>query len=76
MRSGIPPVPESTELLCLVVIALGLVAVVVDTLAGPAAAPAGCGLVLLGVFAVPASLSATLLPWWAFTAGALGSHCC
>ncbi|MGH3979444.1 MAG: transglutaminase TgpA family protein [Pseudonocardiaceae bacterium] len=72
VRFGVPPVPETTELLCLVVIALGLVAVAVDTLAISAAAPAASGLVLLGVFAVPASLADELLPWWTFMLGAVG----
>jgi transglutaminase-like putative cysteine protease len=69
---GIPPVPESTELLCLVVVAFGLVAIAVDTLAVSAAAPAASGLVLVGVVMVPTALSDRLLPWWSFALGALG----
>ncbi|MGH3999560.1 MAG: transglutaminaseTgpA domain-containing protein, partial [Pseudonocardiaceae bacterium] len=72
VRDGIPPVPESTELLCLVVVAVGLVAIAVDTLAVSATAPAASGVVLLGVVAVPAALSDQLLPWWSFALGALG----
>jgi len=69
---SVPPVPATTELLCLVVVAVGLVAVLVDTLAVAAAAPAASGLVLLCVVAVPASLADELLPWWTFALGALG----
>ncbi|MQA14461.1 MAG: hypothetical protein GEV09_09890 [Pseudonocardiaceae bacterium] len=72
IRVGVAPVAETTELLCLVVIALGLVAVLVDTLAVSAAAPAAAGLALLCVVAVPASLADELLPWWTFALGALG----
>jgi transglutaminase-like putative cysteine protease len=69
---GVPPVPESTELLCLVVMALGLVTLAVDTVAVSMAAPAASGLVLLCVLAVPASLDDRLLPWWSFALGVLG----
>ncbi|MGH3885853.1 MAG: transglutaminase TgpA family protein [Pseudonocardiaceae bacterium] len=72
IRDGMPPVPESAELLCLVVVAFGLVAIAVDTLAVSAAAPATSGLVLVGVVVVPAALSDRLLPWWSFVLGALG----
>jgi hypothetical protein len=72
IRVGLPPLPESTELLCLVVVAVGLVAVVVHTLAVSAAAPACAGLVLLCVVTVPAVVSDQLLPWWSFALGALG----
>ncbi|MGH3751259.1 MAG: transglutaminaseTgpA domain-containing protein [Pseudonocardiaceae bacterium] len=72
IRIGVPPVPASTELLCLVVLALGLAAIAVDTLAISAAVPATSGLVLLCVVAVPAALSDQLLPWWSFVLGATG----
>ncbi|MCT2585214.1 transglutaminase domain-containing protein [Actinophytocola sp. S1-96] len=71
VRTGVPPVEPSTAVLCLVVIAIGLVAVLVDTLAVSAGTPAACGLVLLCVYAVPASLADELLPWWAFVLGAM-----
>ncbi|OLR94699.1 hypothetical protein BJP25_10320 [Actinokineospora bangkokensis] len=71
VRVGVPPVDASAPVLCLVVIAIGLVAVLVDTLAVAAGAPAACGLVLLCVYAVPASLADDLLPWWSFVLGAL-----
>ncbi|RLK62178.1 transglutaminaseTgpA domain-containing protein [Actinokineospora cianjurensis] len=70
VRTGVPPVAETRPVLCLVVIAIGLVAVLVDTLAVAAGAPAACGLVLLCVYAVPASLADELLPWWSFVLGA------
>ncbi|HVK19855.1 MAG TPA: DUF3488 and transglutaminase-like domain-containing protein [Actinokineospora sp.] len=70
VQLGVPPVPATAPMLCLVVIAIGLVAVLVDTLAVSAGAPAACGLVLLCVYAVPASLADDLLPWWSFVLGA------
>lgn len=70
VRVGVPPVPPTTPVLCLVVIAIGLVAVLVDTLAVAAGTPAACGLVLLCVYAVPASLADEMLPWWSFVLGA------
>lgn len=71
VRTGVPPVPATQAVLCLVVIAIGLVAVLVDTLAVSAGTPAACGLVLLCVYAVPASLADEMLPWWAFVLGAM-----
>jgi len=71
VRTGVPPVAATPAVLCLVVIAIGLVAVLVDTLAVSAGTPAACGLVLLCVYAVPASLADELLPWWAFVLGAM-----
>ncbi|MGO1049868.1 transglutaminase family protein [Crossiella sp. CA198] len=72
VQTGVAPVTATAAMLCLVCVALGLVAIVVDTLAVAAAAPAASGLVLLCVFAVPASLADELLPWWSFAAGAAG----
>jgi transglutaminase-like putative cysteine protease len=71
VRTGVPPVPATQAVLCLVVIAIGLVSVLVDTLAVSAGTPAASGLVLLCVYAVPASLADQMLPWWAFVLGAL-----
>ncbi|WP_156756860.1 transglutaminase family protein [Actinokineospora pegani] len=71
VQVGVPPVEAATPVLCLVVIAIGLVAVLVDTLAVAAGAPAACGLVLLCVYAVPASLADEMLPWWSFVLGAV-----
>ena len=70
VQTGVPPVEPTTPILCLVVIAIGLVAVLVDSLAVAAATPAAAGLVLLCVYAVPASLSDDMLPWWSFLLGA------
>ncbi|MFC7616784.1 DUF3488 and DUF4129 domain-containing transglutaminase family protein [Actinokineospora soli] len=69
VRVGVPPVPATTPVLCLVVIAIGLVGVLVDTLAVAAGTPAASGLVLLCVYAVPASLADEMLPWWSFVLG-------
>jgi transglutaminase-like putative cysteine protease len=71
VQTGVPPVDATPAVLCLVVIAIGLVAVLVDTLAVSAGTPAACGLVLLCVYAVPASLADEMLPWWAFVLGAI-----
>ncbi|SHF34141.1 transglutaminase family protein [Streptoalloteichus hindustanus] len=71
VRVGVPPVASTAAMMCLVTVAVGLVAIVVDTLAVGAEAPAASGLVLLCVFAVPASLADELLPWWSFVLGAL-----
>lgn len=72
VESGVPPVEATPEMLLLITFALGLVAVVVDFIAVSARAPAAAGLVLLCVFAVPASVSDGLLPWWTFVLGAGG----
>ena len=72
IRVGLPPLPESTELLCLIVAAVGLVAVVVDFLAVSLAVPACAGLVLLSVLIVPAVVSDRMLPWWSFVLCAVG----
>jgi transglutaminase-like putative cysteine protease len=70
VRTGVPPVDATAAVLCLVVLAIGLVSVLVDTLAVAAGTPAACGLVLLCVYAVPASLAIDMLPWWSFVLGA------
>jgi len=72
VQTGVPPVDATTEMLLLITVGLGLVAVVVDAVAVTAAAPAAAGLVLLCVFAVPASVADGMLPWWSFVAGAAG----
>lgn len=72
VRVGIAPVPTTPEMLCLITLSLGLVAITVDVLAVVAAAPAASGMALLCVVAVPASLDATMLPWWTFALGAAG----
>lgn len=69
IRTGLPPVGATPPIMCLITIAMGLVAVLVDTLTAAASAPAATGLVLLCVYAVPASLSDSILPWWTFVLG-------
>lgn len=70
VQTGVPPVASDEPILALVVMAIGLVAIMVDTLAVSAGTPAACGLVLLCVYAVPASLAEEMLPWWSFGLGA------
>ncbi|MFC0431257.1 DUF3488 and transglutaminase-like domain-containing protein [Kutzneria buriramensis] len=70
VQTEVPPVPADQPILCLIVVAIGMVAVVVDLLAVEAEAPAASGLVLLCVYAVPASLADEMLPWWSFVLGA------
>jgi transglutaminase-like putative cysteine protease len=70
IRVGVPPVEAKPAILCLAVITIGLVAVIVDVLVTPGRAPAAAGLMLLCVYAVPASLADDLLPWWTFMSGA------
>lgn len=72
VRVGIAPVPTTPEMLCLITLSIGLVAITVDVLTVAAAAPAASGMVLLCVVAVPASLDDTMLPWWTFALGAAG----
>lgn len=70
VRTGEPPVAADPALQCLVCAGLGLVAVIVDLVAAALASPAATGLVLLCVFAIPASLAREMLPWWTFLCGA------
>lgn len=70
VQTGVPPVDADQAILCLVLLSMGLVAVAVDTLAVTAKVPAAAGLILLCVYAVPASLDEGMLPWWSFVLGA------
>jgi hypothetical protein len=70
VQTGVPPVPADQAILCLTLLSMGLVAVAVDTLAVTAKVPAAAGLILLCVYAVPASLDDAMLPWWSFVFGA------
>jgi hypothetical protein len=70
IKNGHAPVPASPAILCLIVSAIGVVAIVVDGLVSMVKAPAVAGLLLLCVYAVPASLADNLLPWWSFVLGA------
>lgn len=72
VRTGEPPVAADPALQCLVCAGLGVVAVIVDLVAAGLASPAATGLVLLCVFAIPASLAREMLPWWTFLCGAAG----
>jgi transglutaminase-like putative cysteine protease len=72
VQTGVPPVQADAPILCLVVLSMGLVALVVDALVTTAGVPAAAGLVLLCVYAVPASLDDDLLPWYSFVLGAAG----
>ena len=72
VQTGVPPVQADAPILCLVVLSMGLVALVVDGLVTTAGVPAAAGLVLLCVYAVPASLDDDLLPWYSFVLGAAG----
>jgi transglutaminase-like putative cysteine protease len=70
IQTGVPPVDADQPILCLVMLSMGLVAIAVDTLAVTAKVPAAAGLILLCVYAVPASLDDSMLPWWSFVLGA------
>ncbi|HEX4224860.1 MAG TPA: DUF3488 domain-containing protein, partial [Pseudonocardiaceae bacterium] len=72
VQTGVPPVQGDAPILCLVVLSMGLVALVVDSLVTTGGVPAAAGLVLLCVYAVPASLDDDLLPWFSFVLGAAG----
>lgn len=72
IRSDVAPVPLDLPLSCLIVLATGVVAVLVDVCVTVAEAPAVAGLPLLCVYAVPASLDDDMLPWWSFALGAAG----
>ncbi|ASU78220.1 hypothetical protein CDG81_07800 [Actinopolyspora erythraea] len=72
VRTGIPPVPSGTAITCLICLGIGVVTLLVDRIAVTGRAPAVAGLVLLCVFAVPASLADRMLPWWAFLGSAVG----
>ncbi len=72
VQTGVPPVQSDAPILALVVVSMGLVALVVDGLVTAASVPAASGLVLLCVYAVPASLDDDMLPWFSFVLGAAG----
>jgi len=69
VRTGVPPVAADAPILCLIVVSIGVVAIAVDNLAVTARVPATAGLILLCVYAVPASLDDSLLHWWSFVLG-------
>jgi transglutaminase TgpA-like protein len=68
IRVGVPPMAQSVELLCLVVVAVGLVTVAMHALVVSAGAPAYAGLVLLCVLTSrrgdsPPALAARSVPY-------------
>lgn len=72
VRTGVPPVPADPPLQAMLCLGLGGVALLVDLIAVGARNPAVTGLVLLCVYAIPASLAELMLPWWTFAFGAAG----
>ena len=72
IATGIAPVPATPEILFLVTVAFGAVLVAVYGAAVLAGAPAAAGVPLLAVFAVPAALDDSLLPWQAVVFAAAG----
>ncbi|MFC7340676.1 transglutaminaseTgpA domain-containing protein [Saccharopolyspora griseoalba] len=72
VRTGVPPVPADPPLQAMLCLGLGVVALLVDVIAVGVGSPAVTGLVLLCVFAIPASLAERMLPWWTFALGAAG----
>jgi len=72
IATGIAPVQATPEILFLVTVAFGAVLVAVYGAAVLAGAPAAAGVPLLAVFAVPAALDDSLLPWQAVVLAATG----
>lgn len=72
IHTGIPPVPAGPEILLLVTLAFGVLAIAVFGIAVTAGSPAAAGVPLLCVFAVPTALDEQLLPWWSAVAAAAG----
>jgi transglutaminase-like putative cysteine protease len=72
IATGIAPAPATPEILFLVTVAFGAVLVAVYGAAVLARAPAAAGVPLLAVFAVPAALDDSLLPWQAVVSAAAG----
>ncbi|MBP2369320.1 transglutaminase TgpA family protein [Pseudonocardia parietis] len=70
--TGLPPVAATPEILLLVTLGFGTLAIAVFGLAVTVAAPAAAGVPLLVVFAVPTALQSELLPWWSVVAAAAG----
>ncbi|MEQ3552251.1 transglutaminaseTgpA domain-containing protein [Pseudonocardia nematodicida] len=72
ISTGLPPVEPTPEILLLVTLGFGTVAIAVFGLAVTVAAPAAAGVPLLVAFAVPTALQPELLPWWSMVAAAAG----
>ncbi|AOS62700.1 transglutaminase family protein [Actinoalloteichus hymeniacidonis] len=72
VRVGVSPIETTAAITAVLVATIGLMAILVDLLTVSVRAPAAAGLVLLTVFAVPASLASDMLPWWTFVLGVVG----
>ncbi|MFP5070311.1 DUF3488 and DUF4129 domain-containing transglutaminase family protein [Pseudonocardia nantongensis] len=70
--TGLPPVDPTPEILLLVTLGFGTLAIAVFGLAVTVAAPAAAGVPLLVVFAVPTAVAPELLPWWSLVAAGAG----
>jgi transglutaminase-like putative cysteine protease len=71
IRTTVSPTPSSTELSFLICLSVSATAFVVDVLITLGRAPALVALPLLCLYAVPASIDVTMLPWSAFAAPAV-----
>lgn len=71
IRSTVSPAPSSTELSFLICLSVSATALIVDMLIAWCRAPALVALPLLCLYAVPASIDVSMLPWQAFAAPAV-----
>jgi transglutaminase-like putative cysteine protease len=71
IRSTVSPAPSSTELSFLICLSVSATALIVDMLIAWCRAPALVALPLLCLYAVPASIDVSMLPWPAFAAPAV-----
>lgn len=71
IRSTVSPAPSSRELSFLICLSVSATALIVDMLIAWCRAPALVALPLLCLYAVPASIDVSMLPWQAFAAPAL-----
>ena len=68
----VPPVNVTLGMIAVTVIALGLLALVVDAAAVTLRSPLIAALPLLAVYLVPAAVIHSGTPWWTFVPGAVG----
>ncbi len=71
IRTTVSPAPSSTELSFLICVSVSATALIVDMLIAWCRAPALVALPLLCLYAVPASIDTSMLPWPAFAAPAV-----
>jgi transglutaminase-like putative cysteine protease len=71
IRSTVSPAPSSIELSFLICVSVSATALIVDMLIAWCRAPALVALPLLCLYAVPASIDVSMLPWEAFAAPAV-----